>query len=333
MSHEKEKQEIIFWGGRLYRQGINYGRSGNISRRAGDKILITAHETYLGFLQEDDILTIDKEGNVLEGDREPSSEKLLHMSIHRQFRQKNVVIHVHPPHTVHYFHYHDTLTPLTLEERVYLGKVKAITQHTPTITDLESIHEALVNNDIVVIKDHGVVAIGEDFPYTFSLIELLEINARVHLITMGSPARDARDTREGEKQGTKKISKKYKLFSQEHIAALVEVINNDEAAQSLGKEYDLTTVICTKVTDGEDIFSFHYEQGKVVAVTYSEDNAAFVFSASKEAWKKIFAGDLDPFVAKTQGKIKLKGDFNLLSRWFPVFDRTFGLWRELPLEP
>ncbi len=329
MSHEKEKQEIIFWGAQLYHRGINYGRSGNISRRVGDKILITAHESYLGFLQEDDILIIDKEGNKVEGDKEPTSEKPLHVSIYRQFPQKTVAIHVHPPHTVHFFHYHDTLTPMTLEERAYLGKVSAITQQTPTITDLTSTHRALDNNDIVVIKDHGVVAIGEDFQYTFSLIELLEVNARVHLITMGSPPRDAR---EEERPQNKKIAKKYKLFSQEHIAALVEVINNDEAAQSLGKEYDLTTVICTKVTDGEEVFSFRYEQGKIVAVNYSEDNANFIFAAARGTWKKIFAGDLDPFVAKTQGKIKLKGDFNLLSRWFPVFDKTFSLWRELPVE-
>jgi L-fuculose-phosphate aldolase len=329
MSHEKEKQEIIFWGAQLYHRGINYGRSGNISRQVGDRILITAHESYLGFLQEDDILTIDKEGNTVEGDKEPTSEKSLHLSIYQQFPQKNVVIHVHPPHTVHYFHYHDTLIPITLEEGVYLGKVKAITQQTPTITDLASTHQALGNNDIVVIKDHGVVAIGEDFQYAFSLIELLEVNARVHLITMGSPARDAR---EEERNRTKKISKKYKLFSREHIAALVEVINNDDDAQSLGKEYDLTTVVCTKVTDAEEVFSFRYELGKIVAVTYSEDNADFMFSGAHGTWKKIFAGDLDPFVAKTQGKIKLKGDFNRLSRWFPVFDRTFSLWRELPLE-
>jgi L-fuculose-phosphate aldolase len=326
MSHEKEKQEIIFWGKQLHQHGINHGRSGNMSRRVGDNILITAHESYPGFLQEDDILIIDREGNKVEGDKEPTSEKSLHMFIYQQFPQKNVVIHVHPPHAVHYFHYHDTLTPITLEERVYLGKVKAITQQTPTITDLEPVHHALGNNDIVVVKDHGVIAMGEDFQYTFSLIELLEVNARVHLISMGSPAG------EDERYRTKKISKKYKLFSREHIAALVEVINNDEAAQSLGKEYNLTTVICTKVTDGEEVFSFRYEQGKIVAVNYSQENAAFIFSGAQGTWKKIFAGDLDPFVAKTQGKIKLKGDFNLLSRWFPAFDRTFSLWRELPLE-
>src|SRR4030043_2342281 len=227
MSHEKEKQEIILWGKQLHQHGINHGRSGNMSRRVGDNILITAHESYPGFLQEDDILIIDREGNKIEGDKEPTSEKSLHMSIYQQFPQKNVAIHVHPPHTVHYFHYHDTLTPTTLEERVYLGKVSAITQQTPTITDLEPVHQALGNNDIVVIKDHGVVAIGEDFPYAFSLIELLEVNARLHLITGGSTMR------EEVQYQPQPAAKKYKLFSPEHVAALREVINNDESVQSL----------------------------------------------------------------------------------------------------
>ena len=98
-----------------------------------------------------------------------------------------MVIHAHPPYAVHYFHHYESLTPIILEERVYLGKISAITQKTPTITDLDAIHQALEHNAIVVIKDHGVVAIGADFKYAYSLIELLEINARVRLITSESP--------------------------------------------------------------------------------------------------------------------------------------------------
>ena len=327
MSFEKEKREIILWGAQLYNRGLTYGQSGNMSRRIGEKILVTAHESYLGFLHEDDILVIDREGAILEGDKEPTSEKPFHVSLYQQFPGKNVAIHAHPPHTVHYFHYHDDLIPMTLEERVYLGKVSAIIQKTPTITELTSVYQALESNDIVVIKDHGVVAIGEDLRYAFSLIELLEVNARLHLVTGVS------SLHEGKQPHSQETAKKYRFFSPEHIAGLRDVINNDERVQSLGNEYDLTTIICTKVTDGEEVFSFRYERGKIVEVNYSEDNADFVFSAARKVWGKIFSGELDPFVAKTQGKIKLKGDFTLLSHWFPVFERTFTLWKKLPLEP
>lgn len=187
MGFEKEKEEIRLWGSQLHQHGINYGRSGNISQRVGDEILITAHESYLGFLDEDDILVIDKDGTVVAGDKEPTSESALHLFIYQHFPQKHVVIHAHPPYTVHYFYHHESLSPITLEERVYLGKIKAITQETPTITDLASVGQALNNNDVAVIKDHGVVAAGADFKYTFSLIELLEINARLRLTAPVSP--------------------------------------------------------------------------------------------------------------------------------------------------
>lgn len=78
MSFEKEKQEIRFWGSQLHQHGINCGRSGNIPKRVGDKILITAHESYLGFLDEDDILVVDRTGTILEGDKAPTSEMPLH---------------------------------------------------------------------------------------------------------------------------------------------------------------------------------------------------------------------------------------------------------------
>lgn len=187
MDFEKEKEEIRFWGSQLHQHGINYGRSGNISKRVGDEILVTAHESYLGFLDKDDILVVDKAGTVVAGDKEPTSESALHLFTYQYFPQKHVIIHAHPPYTVHYFQHYEILTPITLEERVYLGEVVAIDQKTPTITDLTPVLQALDNNDIVAIRGHGVVAVGADFKYTFSLIELLEINTRLRLTTQVSP--------------------------------------------------------------------------------------------------------------------------------------------------
>ena len=326
MSYEKEKEKIIFWGAQLYQKGLLCGPSGNISQKIKDKILITAHNTYLGFLEKEDILVIDKEGNVLEGNKKPTSELALHLAIHKKFKEKSIVIHTHSPWTVYYFHYFDTLTPITFEEKFYLGNIIAIPQTTPTVTDVSLVISALENNDIVVLKNHGVVAIGKEFVSVFSLIELLETTAKVSLITHNLKSL----AKIPPKKGTQ--VKKYKLFSKEHIAALVETINNDQTARSLGKKFNLTTVLCNKETDSKTTISFCYQQGKIIQVKNSEENAEFVFSAKGEFWKKIFNGELDPFVAFNQGKIKLKGDFNKLSKWFPVFERTFALWKEVGVE-
>ncbi|HEC67982.1 MAG TPA: hypothetical protein ENI35_04120 [Candidatus Desulfofervidus auxilii] len=326
MSYEQEKGEIIFWGAQLYQKGLLCGTSGNISQKIKDKILITAHNAYLGFLEKEDILVIDKEGNVLEGSKKPTSELALHLVIHKTFKEKPIVIHAHSPWTVYYFHYFDTLTPITFEEKIYLGNIIAIPQTTPTVTDVSPVISALENNDIVVLKNHGVVAVGKEFVSVFSLIELLETTAKVSLIT--------HNLKSLAKIPPKKETqvKKYKLFSKEHIKALVETINNDQTARSLGEKFNLTTVLCNKETDSKTTISFCYQQGKIIQVKNSEENAEFVFSAKGEFWKKIFNGELDPFVAFNQGKIKLKGDFNKLSKWFPVFERTFALWKKVGVE-
>lgn len=325
MSYENEKAKIIFWATQLYKRGLVFGKSGNISLKVEkEKILITTHDTYLGLLEKEDILLLDINGKIIEGEKSPTSEKEMHLKIHQEFSEKKVIIHAHPPHTVYFFHFFKGLEPISFEERFYLGRVVAIPQYTPTVTELGPVIKALENSDIVVLKNHGVVAIGEDFKSAFSLIELLEAQARLNLLTYSIvPKVDS---------SKEEISKRYKLFSQEHMACLVDLINGDEMVQSLGKRFNLTTVIGIKETDRKVTYFFHYEQGKITKFSKDEGDAEFLISAKTDVWKKIFNREIDPFVASTQGKIKIRGDFNRLSQWFPVFERTFKLWAKVPVE-
>jgi len=69
-------------------------RSGNISRKVDDdKILITSHNSYLGFLDEDEVLLTDLDANVLDGRFEPAVEKDLHTGIYKKLNDVNAVIH------------------------------------------------------------------------------------------------------------------------------------------------------------------------------------------------------------------------------------------------
>ena len=76
---------------------------------------------------------------------------------------------------------------------------------------------------------------------------------------------------------------------------------------------------------------FCYEQGKITKVDDSED-AEFVIIGSPDILRKVFNRELDPFVATTQGKVKTKGDFAKMSKWYPVTVRTFKLWEQAPVE-
>ncbi|MDY6990464.1 MAG: class II aldolase/adducin family protein [Thermodesulfobacteriota bacterium] len=189
MRFSNQKDEIVWWARLLNERGFVTARSGNISRRiAPDKILITAHDTYLGHLEEEDLLLIDSKGAVLEGTKETTSEKRLHLDIHRAFADHEVILHAHPPFTVALFHYFESLDIFSFEAKFYLGNVGVIPQDSPTVTDTKPVVEALKGSQIVVLKDHGVVSVGKDFKEPFSLIELLEEQAKVNLTMRRLPA-------------------------------------------------------------------------------------------------------------------------------------------------
>lgn len=336
MRYETQVAEIIRWAHLLNARGYVAGRGGNISYRAGEsKMLITSHDCYLGFLEEKDISCVDINRPCADNEKDISSEKLLHGEIQKKLIDIKVVIHAHPAHTTAFFAYFSTLEMFSFEVRFYLGNVKVVPQETPTVTRIAPVMTALENNNIVVLKNHGVVAVGKDFKEAFSLIELLEEQAKVNLLVKDKlqPANcklPINPQSQVSYDDSCKDLRKFTLLSEEHIQRLVELINNDKEAQELGSRYDLTCTLAIKNQDAGRAVCFYYDKGKIVRTDSCED-AEFVIIGREDILKKVFNREIDPFVASTQGKVKTKGDFAKMSRWYPVLVRTFKLWEKAPV--
>jgi len=331
LSYRKEKKEIIRWAKALNQKSLVTARSGNISRRvAPEKVLITSHDSYLGYLEEEELLLVDLEGKVLEGKLDVTSEKELHLSVYNKFKEAGVVLHTHSPFSTAFFHYFDKLDIFSFEAKFYLGDVKVITQETPTVADIKPVLEALESGNIVVLKNHGIISVGKNFKEALSLIELLEEQARVNITVRGS---EFSVKPQGSKPDSKIINsgQRVKMLSSEHSKRLMELVNSDKEVQELGKKYDLTCTLAVKNQENGNVICFHYESGKIIKVDNSE-NADFVIIGKEEILKKVFNREVDPFVASTQGKVKTKGDFAKMSKWYPVLVKTFKLWEQAPVE-
>jgi len=323
----KEREEIIKICHRLYEKGLVVGKGGCVSiLNEKGEILITSHGCCLGYIKDDDIVIMDKEGNT-SSSKEPSYEKNLHLAIYKNFPSAKAVIHVHPPYTLLLAHLEIELEYLSFEEKFFLGKVEVIPQKTPIVTEIDPVISALNKNKIVILKNHGTVAYSDDIYDALFLTELLEQTAKMTILSKIIKVQEKIEKKE-EKEITRK---KYPLFSKEHIEALVDLINKDEEVKKLGEETNLTTSLAIKLIEENKVFNIHFEKGKVVEITQDE-NAEFVISGKKEVWKLIFKGDLDPFVAQTQKKLKLKGDIISLSKWYAPFYRIFDLWKEIEVE-
>jgi L-fuculose-phosphate aldolase len=323
--------EIIEVGKRLYAAGLAVAKSGNLSCRIdSENILITGTGTFLGQLKISDIVKVNLASGKFEGELKPSSELPLHTLVYKNFPAQ-VVVHCHPPLINGYFAVAKTLKAMSFETKFYLGDIPVILQETPTVTQAEPVIAGLKTNNLVVLKNHGTVAIGDKFQDALALTEALEEAVKSAAVGRLLDKDVLDDLDSALKEDLKRTQPAYRMFSREHIQAIVDLVNQDKFIAEKGKELGLTVKLAIKLDNSDDVFKFNFEAGKIIRLDTDSD-APFVISAPASVWKQVFLGKLDSFVAVTQGKMKLSGQMGQLSKWYVPFNRLFALFREVKIE-
>lgn len=324
------KKDIINIGKKLYDLRLVVARSGNLSYRLNEQyILVTKSGASLGDLILDDIIKVDlNDPEDIKG-RPVTSEFPLHAQVYRNFPCK-AIIHCHPTLINAYFAVASELKTLTFEGRLYLGNIPVIPQDTPAITNLAPVIQGLKNSNIVVIKNHGVVSMADKFNDALYLIEALEETVKTAAVARLFK-KDILDDLDQELKKSLNQDNAFLMFSKEHIQAIVDLVNIDEVIAKKGAELDLTLQLAIKLDSQALVYKFNFEKGKITRLEF-DDNAPFIISAPTDIWEAVFLGKLDPFVATTQGKMKLKGEFAKLSRWYVPFSRLFELFRQVKIK-
>ena len=330
---KKLKNEIVETGRLLWDKNLATGLNGNMSVRLEKEIvLMTAHGTCLGRLSERDILLLDLDGNLLEGGK-VSTERLLHTEIYKNFSEAKAVVHTHTAYVNGFFSANTTLIPSTFETKIYLGEVKSVEQLTPSVTDASPVIAALKGNNVVVLRNHGTVAMGGNLFDCFLLIQGLEeavktdCVSRLYKTAVASP----RQTSQSEVKSPSTDGKKYKLFSKEQINEIVNLVNHDAQLKELGQKTQMTMDLAVKLNETGEVYTFSFQNGSITKVG-NDENAEFLISAPTNIWRAVFNREIDPFVATTQKKMNLRGDFAKISKWYAPCSRIFELWQKVPVE-
>jgi len=330
------KKNIIAIGRLLWEKELVSGLNGNISARVDEEtILLTATGSCLGMLQEEDILLMRLTGEMIDQGK-VSTEKLLHTEIYKNLKETAAVIHTHLTYTNAYFLENTVLKPRIFESRIYLGDVTGVAQHTPAVTDAGPVIEALKRNNIIALRNHGVVAIGHGHFDCFLLIQALEEAAKIDAISRLYVNRDqgSRISDQERKQADTQSStngKKYVLFSQEQMDDIVKFVNEDQQLAELGQKTNMTMDLAVKLDETGKTYSFKFKQGRIAEVG-NDENAEFLINAPEKIWRAVFNREIDPFVATTQKKMHLRGDFAKISKWYAPCSRVFELWARVPVE-
>ena len=187
----KLKKELIDYGKLAGEKNFTPGYSGNLSARYGDKILITSSGSANGYLSEDELVLMDFDGNLVEGNKKPSSEKMLHVEFYKQRQDVNYIIHVHSPFLSTFACCHIPLDePIMAENVFYFGQIPLAEYGLPSSMDLvEKTAKYFKDYDAVLMANHGFIVGDKTIKDAFLKLELAESYAQVVFNTkvLGNP--------------------------------------------------------------------------------------------------------------------------------------------------
>jgi L-fuculose-phosphate aldolase len=179
------RQDIVECGRRLFEKGYVAANDGNISVRIGpNEILATPTGRSKGFMRVDELVRIDRRGNLLEGHLKPSTEMLMHLAIYEERPDINAVVHAHPVHATGFATANVPLEKCVLAEIITtLGSIPIAPYGTPSTKELpDSIREIIRHADACLLANHGALTCGKDVFDAYFKMERVEHYAHIMFV-------------------------------------------------------------------------------------------------------------------------------------------------------
>jgi len=181
---EKEKAELIKAGIKLDRYGLIALGGGNLTvRMATGEIIISPSGMIYEEMVPEDVVVVDIDGNILEGERRPSSDMDALLYILREMPEINAVIHTHQPLATGIGLVEDEfICNLSTLANATRGAVP-VTPYGPPNSMLmgEYTVEYLNGKLAVILKHHGVVSVGDSLKQALYACIYLEEAAKAYI--------------------------------------------------------------------------------------------------------------------------------------------------------
>ena len=184
---KKNVQEIINVSKNIYDKGLVSGKAGNISARFkgdnGDIIAITPTLKSLANLAEEDIVLVDMDTNALTNGK-PSSEVNMHIEIYKKRPDINGIVHTHSPYATGFAFSNKRIKRLEGFGEIKNPFLPYIEYEKPGSDELAvKASDSIKSDDVLVLKNHGVICVGENLKEAELLAVFIEESAKTQFIT------------------------------------------------------------------------------------------------------------------------------------------------------
>jgi L-ribulose-5-phosphate 4-epimerase len=189
---DAQKKDVLNAALKLDRYGLIALSGGNVSwRMDSGEVLVTPSGMIYDEMVPEDILVVDLEGNIIEGERKASVDTEALLYIYKNMPQVNAVIHTHQPYATGLGLVMDELPcNLSTMANATEGPVAVAEYGDPGSLSMgvEAV-KAIGDRLAVVLKHHGVIAVGRDLRQAlFSCVYLEEAAKTVSVaLSTGMP--------------------------------------------------------------------------------------------------------------------------------------------------
>lgn len=186
------KKLLVAYGKKLLDKKLVAGTSGNLSLRGkDDEIYITPSGMDYVEITEDDIVKINFIGEILEGDKKPSSEWMMHVEIYKNYPKYNAIVHTHSPIATAFAVSRKKIPLILIEMKPFLGGEIEVAPFKPSgsLELAKSLIPYLKKSNSCLLANHGVVSCGKDIESAFLSAEYVEDAAKIYYysLNIGEP--------------------------------------------------------------------------------------------------------------------------------------------------
>lgn len=186
------KKLLVAYGKKLLDKKLVAGTSGNLSLRGKDgEIYITPSGMDYLEITEDDIVKINFMGEILEGDKKPSSEWMMHVEIYKNYPKYNAIVHTHSTIATAFAVSRKKIPLILIEMKPFLGGEIKVAPFKPSgsLELAKSLIPYLKKSNSCLLANHGVVSCGKNIESAFLSAEYVEDAAKIYYysLNIGEP--------------------------------------------------------------------------------------------------------------------------------------------------
>lgn len=166
----------------LNADGLVEGSSGNVSARIDENhVCMTPSSIPYDDMVLDDLVVVDLEGNVVHGEKAPTTEKALHLACYRKYPEIGGVIHSHAVYATMFAVARQPIPACIEEVTVYIGGDVPVCEYTMTGTDElgEEVASMLGDRAATLLANHGMVTVGPTMAKALHAATLVERTAQI----------------------------------------------------------------------------------------------------------------------------------------------------------